>query len=273
MRWLTLKIFVAAAAFFVGVTAASIWFVHHTSNTREVKAVVPSATPPALSVTENAFADDVKSSGVKLLTTGQFHGDEVTAKTGERWLGLYPTANGYTLIRSTLRIERVHDQIVDEKLGVKTGKSVGVDQSGAPVFLVKGANMLRPRSVVTLFESSEETLGNKSVVDFKLGGVDYRLSVVSDDTRPDGYDFPKGAKLLLSSPTMTQTLFPYSDDEMDEPSIRLDWAGDLDADGKLDLYMHLNHHYNVSRAVLFLSSQAGEGQIVRAVADFITVGC
>lgn len=273
MKRLTLKIFIAAVTCLIGMVAVSSWYAYRSFRVEKIIIAAPDMASPEASVSSSEFAEAVKPSGIKLLTTGQFHGDEVTAKTGERWLGLYRTANGFALVQSTLKVQRVHDQIVDERPSVKTGKSVGVDQSGVPVFLVKGSNLLRPRPVVTLFESSGKTLGNKSVVDFKLGGVDYHLSVVSDDPHPDGYAFPKGAKLLLSSPTMTQVLFPYSDDEMDDPSIYLDWAGDLDADGKLDLYMHLNHHYNVSRAVLLLSSQAGEGQLVRAVADFIAVGC
>ena len=58
-----------------------------------------------------------------------------------------------------------------------------------------------------------------------------------------------------------------------DPSWRLLWAGDLDRDGKLDLYVSVTQHYNVSERKLFLSSQADEGQLVKEVADFVTSGC
>lgn len=275
MKRLTLKIFIAAATFLIGMAVVSRWHAHRSSRIEKVIVAAPDMASSKSSVSSRDFAEDIKPSGIKLLTTGQFHSDEVMAKTGERWLGLYPNGNGYGLIFSTLTVRRVHDEVVDGESGAKTGKSVEVNHRETPVFLLKGARMLHPGFVVTLFTSSEKTLGNKSVIDFHLAGADYHLSVVSDDPNPDDYVVPQSARLVLTSGATSQVLFPSSDDEeiMNEPSIYLYWAGDLDGDEKLDLYMHLNAHYNVSRAVLFLSSQARSGQLVRAVAAFSSGGC
>lgn len=51
------------------------------------------------------------------------------------------------------------------------------------------------------------------------------------------------------------------------------WAGDLDGDGKLDLYLDLANHYNVGQYRLFLSSPAEKGKLVKEVANFRFVGC
>jgi hypothetical protein len=51
------------------------------------------------------------------------------------------------------------------------------------------------------------------------------------------------------------------------------WAGDLDGDGRLDLYMDLTDHYNVTNYVLFLSSRAVTGELVKQVASRRYVGC
>ena len=59
----------------------------------------------------------------------------------------------------------------------------------------------------------------------------------------------------------------------DEAQWVLLWAGDLDGDGRLDLYMNLSTHYNVSARRLFLSSAAASGALVREVAVFQTTGC
>jgi len=53
----------------------------------------------------------------------------------------------------------------------------------------------------------------------------------------------------------------------------LRWAGDLDGDGKLDLILAADHHYNLSTTRLFLSSRAKKGELVQEVAKFSTSGC
>ena len=58
----------------------------------------------------------------------------------------------------------------------------------------------------------------------------------------------------------------------DEPAWLTLWAGDLDADGRLDLYMDLAPSFNLSRRVLFLSSGAAPGDMVREAAVFETHG-
>src|SRR5262245_55043097 len=70
---------------------------------------------------------------VGLLETGEFHGEEVTAQTGERWLGLHITNDHSTLIGYRLTVEKVHDPIGDSE-GEKTGKKVTVDLPLEPLF-------------------------------------------------------------------------------------------------------------------------------------------
>ncbi|MET0807665.1 MAG: hypothetical protein ABWX93_02785, partial [Pseudoxanthomonas sp.] len=59
----------------------------------------------------------------------------------------------------------------------------------------------------------------------------------------------------------------------DDASPTLLFAGDLDRDGKLDLIFDGTDHYNVSRPTLFLSSPAGQGELLHEVARYESVGC
>jgi hypothetical protein len=59
----------------------------------------------------------------------------------------------------------------------------------------------------------------------------------------------------------------------DDATPALLFAGDLDRDGVLDLLLDTTDHYNLSRPTLFLSSQAGTGELLREVARFVAVGC
>jgi hypothetical protein len=227
--------------------------------------------------TSSAEKNQTNARRVELLETGEFHGDEITARTGERWLGLYVTDHSSTLLSYRLTVETVHDGIVDQDAEQETGKDVSVDLPLDPVFLVKGATMLSAGPVTTVFSGNanfEKTLEKVSPINLKLGEVSYVLKVVGadDNSKCSEHAFPRNAKLVLVSGESAQIL--YSLEECgNEPYWHLLWAGDLDRDGRLDLYVSVTQHYNVSERKLFLSSQAGDDHLVKEVAEFVTSGC
>jgi hypothetical protein len=210
-----------------------------------------------------------------LETGGVFHGDEVKARNGERWLGLYVTKSGSQLVESILTVRRAVDEIVDEVPGQMTGKTVSVNRSTEPVFLLKGAHGLQPRSVTTIFWVTGEThysLAEHQSVKLRLGKLEYQLKLVGERPSDAAGVLPPKPRLLLSLGKTTQTLRKLSHDNEDG-GWELIWAGDLDGDGRLDLYANLPYHYNVSQRKLFLSSHAQPGQLVREVGEFVTTGC
>jgi hypothetical protein len=213
---------------------------------------------------------------VGLLETGTFHGEEVSARTGERWLGLYISEGHSLLVKTRLRVETVHDEIGDAP-DEQTGKMVSVDLPLEPIFLVKGAKMLSEGPVNTVVirkPESEESLERIPPLQLNLAQTQYELKVVGS---PDGAkcsedSFPKNAQLVLTSGDSSQVLYSLEGCG-NEPYWYLLWAGDLDRDGKLDLYVSVTYHYNVSQKKLFLSSQAAEGELVKEIAEFETYGC
>ncbi len=213
------------------------------------------------------------ASQVELLETGEFHGDEVKARTGERWLGLHVSDHGSLLLPYRLRVEAVHDGIVDDDKEQKTGKAVSVDLPVQPSFLVKGAIVLREGPVITVLEG-EKTLEKVSPLNLNLTERSYVLKIVGDEDMEKCSEqlLPRNAKLVLASGDSAQVLYSLKECGNDAGWTLL-WAGDLDRDGKLDLYVSVNQHYNVSERKLFLSSSAEEGQLVREVAEFVTSGC
>jgi hypothetical protein len=50
----------------------------------------------------------------KLIEAGEFHGDEVGARSGEQWLGLYLLEGRSYLVPSTVTVEAVHDPVADQ---------------------------------------------------------------------------------------------------------------------------------------------------------------
>ncbi len=222
-----------------------------------------------ISIFEESVFSQKRISHISLIATGEFHGHEITAKSGERWLGLFPTSDGFALLSTTLKVEAVHDSLVDATPKVKTGKKVSVNRIREPVFLVNGTSILRRGAVNTVF-ADEKYLGNGGFVDLSMGGKNYQLKVVSTDPTPANILMPN-SKLIFSSAGKSQIIF--SAEEPDDGSWSLLWAGDLDGDGMLDLYMDLHNKYNSSQRRLFLSSQASRGSLVKEVAEFSIVGC
>jgi hypothetical protein len=83
---------------------------------------------------------------------------------------------------------------------------------------------------------------------------------------------PKGSRLVFSHGLVSQELFSLPEGGND-PYITILWIGDIDGDGKPDLYLNTSWHYNVSHKVLWLSSLAHQGQLVGVAAFFETTGC
>ena len=212
----------------------------------------------------------------RVIEPGEFHGEEVSAQSGEKWLGLHITDDYHSmLLHYRLTIEAVNDLTVDEE-GQSTGKKVSVDLPLAPLFLIKGARNVSAGPVTTVFDEGARsgTLGESSALTLNLGEQSYVLKVTgSEDTAkcPD-QSLPRNARLVLVNGEFKQVLYSLQDCGSD-PSWSLVWAGDLDRDGKLDLYVNVTQHYNSSERKLFLSSQASEGQLVKEAAEFVTSGC
>ena len=207
-----------------------------------------------------------------LLEVGEFHGEEVAAETGEQWLGLHISDKSSMLLNYAITVETVHDPITDQD-HEKTGKRVSVDLPLEPIFLVNSDWILQSGPVETLFEGNREWLHSISPVKLKLAGSDYAIKIEGDEGDKCWKDgLPKNAKLVITNGKASQVLYTLEECGSD-PSWFLHWAGDLDKDGRLDLYVSVTQHYNISQRKLFLSSQADEGQLVAEVAEFVTSGC
>lgn len=213
----------------------------------------------------SSVAGDRKSAA--LVEVGSFHGNEVSARDGDLWTGLFPQSDGsfaWQQVRIATRTS--HDDVVDEE-GQNTGKTVSVP-AGKPLLLVQGLPELLGNKVKPIF-SGERELYNGDVIDLRLGQNRYQLRILNPRTSQK--QIAAGSELHLLIGSREQQLFAIA--EADEPTWTLLGAGDLDGDGKLDLYLNLSSHYNVSRHVLFLSSRAESGKLVREVAAFTTTGC
>jgi|GEM_PF-6920056 len=100
--------------------------------------------------------ESVQEVGIPMMETGtQFHGEEIDAKTGEEWHGLFPQKDGYVWKKVKVRISATHDVVVDAD-NEKTGKEVKTDSLKGSLFLSYHYNV----SQKMLFLSSRAKKGN-----------------------------------------------------------------------------------------------------------------
>jgi hypothetical protein len=227
---------------------------------------------------------------IDIIHTGRFHGEEVSAQSGEVWAVLYRRGERFELVSRTIRVEACHDDILDgvDDPTVASGRSVSVDVDGEPLVLVGGLEGIGSTPAAILSADSPDALGRNMAsargprylpagdrVRLTLGGATYRLTAEGryDPSRPEHDKLVIGYRLTLTGPDgLSQDLAVprrFAEDGM--PVVL--WAGDLDRDGKLDLYMDLTDHYNVRNYALFLSSRASGGMLVKKVASRRYVGC
>lgn len=209
----------------------------------------------------------------ELLQISEYHGDEVRAKTGQIWIGLFPTEKEgqYKLAAAKVTVTMVNDAIVDDP-GQKTGKKVSVDSKTEPIVLLRGINKLKPGPVKTSRVATDisgmDTLDHATTMQLKTGQLTTKLIVSTSKTKEVLADY----SVVLERDGIKQTLFKR--DKLETSGCpRLIWAGDLDGDGKLDLLLDTTSHYNLSRPTLFLSTKAKAGKLVEEVVFHESVGC
>ena len=212
---------------------------------------------------------------IEMLRVGTLHEEETMAKSGETWLGLFNHKGKSYLTTTKIKLSRFHDIGDGENKKRKTGKEIDVANTDKPTILLKNAKTLKVGKVTTLFlqdekKYEESNLKNGFKKEFTLKGKTFTLKVINENSTEEYLS--KGSKLVLSFDGIEQIVHPQGNQRIGE-SWTLYWAGDLDNDGKLDFLADLSDHYNSTDVILFLSSEAEKGKLVKDVAGLFTVGC
>ena len=226
-----------------------------------------------LSATLSARADDGHPAGSVLLRPGDFHGDEIQTAGGGGWLALVRSGSRVSLESVVVTIVPVRDSLVDGDSGPITGRRVSVEGKD-PVLLARGIPGLRPGPVteaqLDCADCGQPTEFNQHrYFRLQLDGEVYELEAFLPQP---GEPFDENSEIRLSHRAAVQIIHRPTR-VPDDPNWRVIWAGDLDGDGRLDLYVDTSDHYNMGLGRLLLSSAAGPGELVGEVAVFETTGC
>lgn len=242
----------------------------------------PKFEPKIFDLPDYSEADEIPKYKMKLMdiveTGNNFDKEEIEeAKSSEIWLGLFEKNDGFYLRDTKIKIRPEHRK----NYGRRDSLTIKLDRKGKPVFLLKNAGKLRKGKVKTLYRrpsyDEAERLGIELkpmkigfAQKFKLGKRIYNLEVKAGLTKSN----EKRSVLILKTGNKSQILYFNLYFEAGDNIGSLLWVGDLDRDGKLDLYLDF---YTFEKggfdSGLFLSSEAEKGDLVKQVADFGTLGC
>ncbi|MGE5243107.1 MAG: hypothetical protein ACM3SQ_02630 [Betaproteobacteria bacterium] len=181
---------------------------------------------------------------------GRWREDEAGSWAGDGWLGW--NADGGTLQPVRFIVRRRDEAGAPEIISVRSVPDVD--------FAVRCIPEVRPGRIRSI------AIGGLAV-DRPLRAVlgERRYEVRLETTRADFFD----AKVILTDGRRTQVLYS-ADGFADDPHFDIEWAGDLDRDGRLDLLVNLSRKYSVHPWRLLLSSRASATELVGEAASFTT---
>ncbi len=203
-----------------------------------------------------SFSEE-ENTGIEILATGTFFEGETEAQNGELWLGIFNTNERYEIRAVELTVTAEHS-LADRLDGKKTGKRISVTgEEGTLLFLLRSQNNIFVEGAVfpSIVESENLDIG----VSIPCGE---NTEIVTTS---------KG--LFFTDGIITQRLSNVYPDSYGE-GVAVVWVGDLDGDNKIDIVLDDQPHYAYKQYYrLFLSSEASEDELVKEVAQFVTVSC
>ena len=188
------------------------------------------------------------------LNTGSYSGssnapfwrkEDAGAWGGSGWLGWTWKSN--TLVPLTLVVR-------DRRTDGPSEPEVTVETTSDVTFAVRCVRGFQAGTI-----RSADVVNHRLVSDgpLRVALGDRRYEVRLRSARADLSD----ATVTLSDGQQTQVLYS-ADGVVDDPHFDVEWAGDLDRDGRLDLVVNLSRKYSVHPHRLLLSSRAEKNQLV-----------
>jgi len=223
---------------------------------------------------ENFLATKTPNSSISdsisiILPTSYSLGDLDPIIKSKTWVGLFSNDddNSVTCYKTKLKMKPIHYPMFDEEGEISAVEIYCEGYANNPMLLVAGIkipegmqidsykelkNRLLPGESIQLGENTIKALGTIDKYDRVR---DYRLLIT-------GFKNGKGIEQIF-----------LEQDHFDDSMIRFIWAGDIDRDGFPDLFLDISPKYSFSNPALFLSSKAGDNELLKLVAETILSGC
>lgn len=218
------------------------------------------------------------SQTIQIHLDGMQHGKESFAKNGEEWFGLFIQDDRCELKKTTLKVSTVFDAVIDNG-DVKTGQLIETEYGRNPLVLIRGFDLLQEGDVNTVF------IKKSKPGKFIYPGEDLYLPLTHTNIFHlfsfGNASYDHGVKYInnqweihwtIGHTNLTQVLERFEPFDYESlPSVI--WAGDLDRDNKIDILLDNSISMYTRNYVLYLSSQATHGNLMKKVAEFFQSSC
>lgn len=202
----------------------------------------------------------------EILTPGTLHGEEVSANAADKkWFGFFQSSKGtYKIQETKLSFTTVVDPILGESEEDASAVKIQVEDENrdAVIALIEGMDCLK-NSVAEKLDGYPKKLDSGESYAFTFHNQNYKLSAVGMyELFLESNNNGKIIKTLVSST-------PF----FDEGNIDIMFVGDIDQDGKIDLVLNNSPKYNAFTPTIYLSSVAGENELVKIIGMGRFLGC
>ena len=185
------------------------------------------------------------------------------------WVGLFSNDNdnSVTCYKTKLKMKPIHNPMFDDEGEISAVEIYCEGYANNPMLLVAGIKIPEGMQIDSYKELKNRLLPGESML---LGDNTIKaLGTMDEHGRISDY------KLLIAgvkNGTGIEQIF-LEQDYFDDSMIRFIWAGDIDRDGFPDLFLDISPKYSFSNPALFLSSKAGDNELLKLVAETILSGC
>ncbi|WP_291878970.1 hypothetical protein [Chryseobacterium sp.] len=182
------------------------------------------------------------------------------------WLDLYQKDGNFYLGKA--------DYTVSSGYSECSGDSTKVIHSKNNSLLLIGHSRLTLGEIKTV-KIVKNKIWPTEKLKFRFGNEEYTLRAegkvlssekVHTDEGEELYQNVKDYKLYLSASNAPETLF-LQEESFNDTFVELLFIGDLDKDGKPDFIFGANRDYEEERVILYLSSQAKKGKLIKKAAE------
>lgn len=225
-----------------------------------------------------------------VLIESNYHGDEVwNGATKQKWYGLFQDKKGYYIAKTKL-IQRIVDDLIVDKEGETTGKEISTSNTDTSMVLLSKIALKEGRIEEAKIDWAKHKEIQKiepewikkgtftpfilSVSDklaFSFKNKPYLLTAKHKVTNKDTSGYELNLSVGEGSAKQEQLIISYP--RVEYPEMTINWLGDIDSDGKLDLVLTDGTRENTSIVLVFLSSQAKQGELVHYFGAIVEVGC
>lgn len=182
------------------------------------------------------------------------------------WLDVYQKNGKYYVGKANYTIARGFSEC--------SGDSTRIINSKNNTILLIGNSSLTVGEVKTV-KIEKNKIWPKEKLKFHFGNKEYTLRAegkvlssekVDTDNGEELYQNVKDYKLYLSADNAPETLF-LEEESFNDTFVELLFIGDIDRDGKPDFIFGANRDYEEERVILYLSSQAKKGKLIKKAAE------